>query len=332
MVNVLTARRRPGATRIGSGNARYVASRVGQAVLAAFLVYVIVFAVVTILPGDPVSARLRNPEFNYTQQQINELLEYYHLDRPVWEQLVYALERLLFHGDWGLSLDAARPVTSVLADGVPSTLQLAGSAFVLAVILAFAISIGAFFLPAKLGGGALRGFPSLFLSMPNFLIGLVIIDEFSFQLGWFPITDYDGLSALIYPAVTLAVPASAPISQVLISALDTTRAEKYSTVAVAKGIGKSKLLVRHLLPNAGLPVLTIAAIIVGDLLGGSVITEAVFGRTGLGTTIETAATTQDVPVLQAAVTLAAVLFLVINLIVDLIYPVLDPRLRRTAAR
>jgi peptide/nickel transport system permease protein len=311
---------------------RYVLSRVGQAVLAALLVYVVVFVVVTVLPGDPVSARLRNPEFDYTQQQITQLLAYYRLDRPVPEQLAYALERVVLHGDWGLSLDAARPVTSVLAEGIPPTLWLAGSAFVLAVAFAFVISVGALFLPPRWGGGALHGFPSLFLSMPNFLIGLVVIDLFAFRLGWFTITNYDGLSALIYPAVTLAIPASAPIAQVFISALDTARAEQYATVVVSRGTGRARLLVRHLLPNAGLPTLTMAAIIVGDLLGGSVITEAVFGRIGLGTVIETAATSQDVPVLQAAVTMAAVLFLLINLIIDLSYPLLDPRLRRAAAR
>jgi peptide/nickel transport system permease protein len=309
-----------------------VLSRIGQAVLASFLVYVLVFLVVTVLPGDPVTARLRNPEFSYTQQQIHDLLAYYRLDRPVPEQLYYGLQRLVLHGDWGLSLDAARPVTAVLWDGVPSTLQLAGSAFVLAVLLALLISVGAYFLPDGRGSGVLRGFPSLFLSMPNFLIGLVIINAFAFSLGWFTITDYDGPGALIYPAVTLAIPASAPIAQILITALDSARAEQYSAVAVSKGIGRLGLLGRHLLPNAGLPTLTITAVIVGDLLGGSVITEAVFGRTGLGTVIETAATTQDVPVLQAAVTLAAVVFLVINLLVDLVYPVLDPRLRRTPAR
>ncbi|WP_261553617.1 ABC transporter permease [Frankia tisae] len=325
--------RRPRSARLaGSYNARYVIARIGQAVLAVVLVYVLIFIIVTVLPGNPVSARLRSPELNYTEKQINDLLAYYRLDRPVWAQLGYALERLILHGDWGLSLDAGRPVTSVIRGGIPSTLELAGASFVIAALLAFVISIGAFYLPAKLGGGVLRTFPSLFLSMPNFLIGLVIIDVFSFNLGWFKITTYDGLSALIYPAVTLAIPVSAPIAQIFISALDAARTEQYSTVAISKGIGRFTLLVRHLLPNAALPTLTITAIIVGDLLGGSMITEAVFGRPGLGTVIETAATDQDVPVLQAAVTLTAVLFLVINLIVDLIYPLLDPRLRRATAR
>lgn len=192
------------------------------------------------------------------------------------------------------------------------------------------MALAAFYLPARYGGGVARAFPSLFLSVPNFLIGLVVINVFSFGLGLFLINDFRSLNSLIWPALTLAIPASAPIAQVFISALDGARAEQYSTVAISKGISRFRLFAGHLLPNAALPTLTMSAIIVGDLLGGSIITETVFGRPGVGTVIELAVINQDVPVLQAAVTLAAVLFLAINLVVDLSYPVLDPRLRRTA--
>lgn len=311
-------------------NTGYVLSRIGQAVLAIVSVYVFVFVIVTVLPGDPVSNQLRNPEFNYSEAEIQQLLSYYNLDRSLWEQLGIALLRLV-QGDLGLSISSNRAVTAVLWDGIPSTLQLAGTAFVFATILAFAIALAAFQLPPRFGGAAFRAFPSLFLSMPNFLIALVIIDVFSFQLGFFRINDYDSVNALIYPAITLAIPASAPIAQVLITALDTARAEQYATVAIAKGISRFELVARHLLPNAALPTVTISAIIVGDLLAGSIITEAIFGRNGVGSIIQLAVVNQDVPVLQAAVTLAAVLFLLINLVVDLVYPTLDPRLRRKGA-
>ncbi|AKS33106.1 ABC transporter permease [Mycolicibacterium goodii] len=316
--------------RITSPGARYVASRIGQAVLAVLGVYVLVFVIVTALPGDPVSAHLRNPEFAYTEAEIQELLGYYRLDRSVLEQLGVSLTRFL-KGDLGLSISSNRPVTSVLWDGIPSTLQLAAAAFVFAVLIAFVIALGAYYLPAGTGG-LLRSFPSLFLSLPNFLIGLVIIDVFAFQLGTFAISDFRSINSLVYPAVTLAIPASAPIAQIFITALDTARAEQYATVAISKGISRFQLFARHLLPNAALPTLTMAAIVVGDLLGGSIITETIFGRTGVGTVIELAVVDQDVPVLQAAVVLAAVLFLLINLVVDLVYPVLDPRLRRATGK
>lgn len=311
-----------------SHTTRYALSRIGQALLTVFLVYIVVFVIVTLLPGDPVSGRLSNPEYGYTADEISEMLVYFKLDRPAWEQLWVALERLL-HGDLGLSYASNLPVSTLLWSGVPSTLQLAGTAFVIAIVFAAAVAVGAFFLPTRFGGGILRAFPSLFLSLPNFLIGLVVINVFSFQLGLFVLSDFRSVDSLIYPAVTLAIPASAPIAQVFISALDTARSEQYATVAVSKGIGKFELLTRHLLPNAALPTLTITAIIVGDLLGGSIITEAIFGRNGVGSIVEKAVGEQDVPVLQAAVVLAAVLFLAINLVVDLVYPVLDPRLRRT---
>lgn len=310
--------------------AQYVTSRIGQAVVTVFLVYIVVFVIVTLLPGDPVSGRLRNPEYGYTEDEIQEMLVYFKLNRPVWEQLWFALERLA-HGDLGLSYASNLPVTTLLWSGVPATLQLAGTAFVFAVVLAFAVAIGAFYLPARFGGGLLRAFPSLFLSVPNFFIGLVVINVFSFQLGLFVLSDFRSADALIYPAATLAIPASAPIAQVLISALDSARAEPYATVAIAKGLGRFEVLSRHLLPNAALPTSTITAIIIGDLLGGSIITEAIFGRTGVGTVVQKAVGEQDVPVLQATVVLAAALFLAINLAVDLIYPLLDPRLRPVEA-
>ena len=311
-------------------NSRYVLSRVGQAVVAVVGVYVVVFVIVTVLPGDPVSGHLRNPEFAYTEDEIQQLLAYYQLDRPVWEQLGIALARFV-RGDLGLSISSNRPVSTVLGEAIPSTLQLAGAGFLFAVLLALLVALAAFYLPVRYGGGLARALPSLFLSVPNFLIGLVVINIFSFGLGLFLISDFRSVNSLIWPALTLAIPASAPIAQVFITALDGARSEQYSTVAISKGISRFRLFIGHLLPNAALPTLTMAAIIVGDLLGGSIITETVFGRPGVGTVIELAVINQDVPVLQAAVTLAAVLFLGINLIVDLSYPVLDPRLRRTPA-
>ncbi|WP_019928496.1 ABC transporter permease [Nocardia sp. BMG111209] len=310
--------------------ARYATARLAQAVVTVLLVYVFVFVIVTLLPGDPVSDRLSNPEYGYSKETIEQMLAYFQLDQPIRQQLWVALERLA-HGDLGLSYASNLPVSTVLWTGIPATLQLAATAFVFAVVLAFTIAVAAYFLPGRFGGPVLRTFPSLFLSVPNFLIGLIVIDVLSFQLGLFTLSDFRSPTALIFPAVTLAIPASAPIAQVLISALDNAGAQPYATVAISKGIGRFGLFTRHLLPNAALPTTTIAAIIVGELLGGSIITEAIFGRTGVGTVIEKAVTEQDVPVLQAAVVLAAVLFLAINLIVDLIYPVLDPRLRTTEA-
>lgn len=305
---------------------RYILSRIGQSLLALFLVYLVIFVIVTVLPGNPVQARMADPNQGYTQEEIDALLSYYHLDRGVWEQLYYSLEALVLHGDWGISLETGQPVWTQVASGIPGTLSLAGAAFVIAVALAFAIALSAVYLPAHQGGNALRALPSFFLSAPNFILALLVIYYFSFVLGWFQITDYDSWRSLIYPAVTLAIPVSAPIAQVLISALDTARSEQYSTVALSKGASRFQLLTRHWLPNASLPTLTIAAVIVGELLGGSVITESIYGRTGVGTVIEAAATTQDVPVLQAVVTLAAGVFLAINLVVDLVYPSLDPRI------
>lgn len=307
---------------------RFSLERLAQAVVVLLLVYVLVFAILTVLPGDPVSNRLRNPENNYTEEEIARLLTYYGLDRSLWEQLGLALRRAL-SGDLGISLLSSTPVTTVLAEALPTTLVLGGIALVLSLLLGFVVAVGGVYLPPARGGNLLRSFPSLFLSLPNFLIGLFLIQFFAFQLGWFQIVRDEGLKSLLLPALTLAVPVSAPVAQIFLTGLDAARSQQFAVTALAKGLHPSEIFALHLLKPASLPTLTIIGLTVGDLIGGAVITESVFALNGIGNVIERSVVDQDIPVLQAVVVLAAVVYIVINLLVDLSYPLLDARLRLT---
>ncbi|AHH17827.1 putative ABC transporter, membrane protein [Nocardia nova SH22a] len=302
-----------------------------QALITIVVVYIVVFVIVTVIPGDPITNRLRDPQNGYSTEQIDALLAYYRLDRPVAEQLWYSLVRFA-HGDLGLSLASTRPVSGIYLHAAGSTVILSVLALTFALLLAAAIAVGAQYLPRRYGGDLLRSLPSLFLSLPNFLIGLLLIDLFAFRLGWFDITGYRGVSAAIPAAIALAIPVSSQITQVFIQSLDSVRHEPYAIVAEAKGLSAPYIFFRHLLRPAALPTLTVIGVTAGEVIGGAVITETIFGRTGIGSVIEKAVTNKDVPVLQGGVVLAAVVFLVINLIVDLTYPLLDPRLRRTARR
>jgi peptide/nickel transport system permease protein len=308
----------------------YALRRVGQAVVVVLLAYVFTFVVISVLPGDPVTTTLRNPQNGFTEEQIQRIIAYYGLDRPVPVQLWESLSRFL-RGDLGVSLRANLPVSRLVAQVVPSTLLLAGSALAVAVVLAFTIAFGAQYLPRPLAR-PLRAFPSLFLSVPNFLIGLLLIQLFSFQLGLFRVIDSDGGVATFFAAVTLGVPVSARIAEVLMAGLDHEARQEYAAVARSRGLGQVRLVVAHLLKPSSLPVVTVLAIAVGELLGGSLITETVFGRTGVGSLVQRSVTTQDLPVLQAIVTLAAVVFVVVNLLADLAYPLLDPRVRLHGGR
>lgn len=304
----------------------YVAKRTGQALAVVLLAYVFTFIVVSILPGDPITHVLRDPQNGFSEEQIAKIIAAQGLDQPILVQLWNSLSNFVT-GHLGLSLRSNRPVTTLLAEVLPSTLILASSALAIALALAAAIAYGTQFLPKRWGQGLLRGLPSLFLSVPNFVLGLVLIHVFGFQLGLFQVIDPNSVWATLFAATALAVPVSAQIAEVLIANLDHESRQEYAAVARARGLGPLRLFFRHLLKPSSLPVVTVIALTVGELLGGSLITETVFGRTGIGSLVQRSVSTQDLPVLQAVVSLAAVVFVGVNLIADLVYPLLDPRVK-----
>lgn len=304
----------------------YAAKRLVQAVVVVLLTYVFTFVVVSILPGDPVTNILRDPQNGFSEAEIAQIVAAQGLDKPILTQLWVSLSNFVT-GDLGVSLRSSRPVATMIAEVLPSTLKLAGASLAVALTLAMAIAYGARFLPRRYGGGLLRGFPSLFLSVPNFVIGLVLIHIFGFQLGLFRVIDPNSFWATFFAAIALGIPISAQIAEVLIANLDHEAAQDYAAVARARGLRQSQLFFRHLLKPSSLPVVTVIALMVGEVLGNTLITETVFGRTGVGSLIQRSVVTQDLPVLQAIVSLAAVVFVVINLIADLIYPLLDPRVK-----
>jgi peptide/nickel transport system permease protein len=159
------------------------------------------------------------------------------------------------------------------------------------------------------------------------VIGLVLIHVFGFQLGFFRVIAPNSFWATFFAAIALGIPVSAQIAEVLIANLDHESGQEYAAVARGRGLGQVRLFAKHLLKPSSLPVVTIIALTIGELLGGSLITETVFGRTGIGSLVQRSVSTQDLPVLQAVVSLAAVVFVLVNLIADLVYPLLDPRVK-----
>ncbi|MEH2543601.1 peptide/nickel transport system permease protein [Bradyrhizobium sp. AZCC 2262] len=304
----------------------YAAKRLVQAVVVILLAYVFTFVVVSILPGDPITNVLRDPQNGFSEKQIQEIIAAQGLDRPILVQLWTALSNFVT-GDLGLSMRSNRPVTTLIAEVLPSTLILASTGLGVALALAAAIAYGTQFVPRRFGQGLLRGFPSLFLSVPNFVIGLVLIHTFGFQLGLFRVIESNSFLATLFAAIALGIPVSARIAEVLIANLDHEAEQEYAAVARGRGLGQVRLFAKHLLKPSSLPVVTVIALAIGELLGGSLITETVFGRTGVGSLVQRSVSTQDLPVLQAVVSLAAVVFVLVNLIADLVYPLLDPRVK-----
>ena len=323
-------RSRPrGAERTASAARRYAAfalRRTGQALVVIVLAYVLVFLVLAAIPGDPISAQLDNPQNGYTEAEKAQVRAFHGLDRPVLVQLLTSLGNAA-RGQLGTSLSTSQPVTDVIGAAIPSTLALAVTALALAVLLAAVLGLASRLLPAGPLTSLVRSLPAVFLSTPNFLIGLVLIQVLAVGLGLFSLVDAGSVGSTFFAALTLAVPVSAQIAQVFITALDDSAGQDYAEVALSRGLPPAQVVVRHLLRPSLLPTVTVVGLVLGEILGGSLITETIFGRTGVGTVVQKAVSSQDVPVLLAAVVLSAAVFVVVNLLIDLLYPPLDPRLR-----
>ena len=314
------------AARTARRYAAFATRRTGQALVVVVLAYVLVFAVLAAIPGDPISAQLEDPQAGYSEAEKAQIRAFHGLDRPVLVQLVVSLGHALT-GDLGTSLSTAQPVTAMLGAAIPSTLALAATALALAVLIAAVLGLASRLLPEGPANALVRALPSVFLSTPNFLIGLVLIQVLAVTLGLFSLVEPHSPGSTLAAALTLAIPVSAQIAQVFITALDEAAGQDYAEVALARGLRPAEVVVRHLLRPSLLPTVTIIGLVLGEVLGGSLITEAIFGRSGVGTLVQKAVAAQDVPVLLAAVVLSALVFVVVNLVIDLLYPLLDPRLR-----
>jgi peptide/nickel transport system permease protein len=318
----------PGSWSRGRPYFVYALQRLAQAVVVVILAYVLSFVLITILPGNPIATVLGNPQTGLSPAQVKAQEAYYGVTKPIVVQLWLSVSRF-FRGQLGTSLVSHQTVSSLIGGALPYTLKLAGTALLVALILAALIAYGSQYLPGRWARSVLRSVPSLFLSVPNFIIGLVLIREFSFQLHTFDVLNPNSPVGTFFAGLALAIPICAPLAEVLIANLDHESGEEYVLVARSRGLTQAKLFARHLLKPSMLPAVTIAALIVGELMGGALITEEVFGRNGVGSVLYQAVSNEDTPVLQGIVALATVVFVVVNLLADLVSPLLDPRVRLT---
>ncbi|MFI6178929.1 ABC transporter permease [Nonomuraea sp. NPDC051191] len=304
---------------------RYLLTRAGQAVLVLWAAFTASYVLLQLLPGDSILIKFQNPELGLSPQQIADIRAYYSGGSPIGEYL-RTLSGFLT-GGFGYSIDTGTPVVERLGEALPETARLASAAFALAVLLAVVIAFVASYSRTSWLRGALLSVPSLFISVPAFWLGILLIQAFSFRLRLVPVIGGGELQQLVLPVVTLAVPISAPIAQVLARGIDQVYAQPFVPVIAAKGATRWWILWRHVARNAVLPTLTVAGLTFGELIAGSVVTETVFGRNGIGRLTEQAVTAQDTPVMLAVVVLAAAVFVLVNLVVDVLFPVLDPRLK-----
>lgn len=302
--------------------------RIGQALVVLFITFTLAFFLLSALPSDGVMARYSSPDLGLSLQEIQAIRDELGADEPLIVQYFAVLGGFLT-GNFGYSIESGTPVSTLMADALPTTITLAAIAFVLALIVAGAIATAAYFSRWNWLTTLIRSIPALMISLPSFWVGIILIQVVSFQLGWVPVIEPTAVQAFILPALTLIVPISAPLAQVLIRAVDEAKNAPYTHAVVARGASRSWVFFRNIVRNALLPAVTMAGLLFGELVGGAVVTEAVFGLQGVGSLTVDAVAYRDTPVLLAVVVFAATTYVIINLIVDLLYPVIDPRLRAT---
>lgn len=304
---------------------RYLIGRVGQALAVLAATFTAAFLLLQVLPGDAVMIKFMSPEMGLSAEQVAEIRASYGADLPIWEQYFKTVANFLT-GNFGYSIQAGVPVSQQLATNLPPTLLLASLGFVAAVVLTIALAALSNMVGMAWLRSSLQSLPSLFISVPVFWLGIMLIQIFSFQLGLVSVISPGPIERLVLPVATLAIPISAPLAQILMRNIDEVLAQPFVAVARAKGASRNWVLWKHVARNAVLPTLTIAGVLFGELLAGAVVTEAVYGLNGLGGLTYQAVGNHDTAVLQAIVVISALAFVTINLVVDLLYPVLDPRL------
>jgi peptide/nickel transport system permease protein len=304
---------------------RYLARRLTQAVFVLWAAFTLSFGVLYLLPGDPVSVMAGGTGAGVDPSQLADLRAQYGFDKPVIEQYASRLWDAT-HGDFGGSVQTGDPVALVIAQALPATLQLTAAALLLAVVLGAGLALWATSTRIRWLRRLLLSAPAVGVSVPTFWVGLLLVQLFSFRLRMVPAVGNEGLRSLVLPVITLALPAACVVAQLYAKSLRTVLAEPYIATALAKGAGRARVQLRHAARNASIPALTVAGVLTGNLLAGSVVIETVFSRNGLGRVTAQAVTAHDIPLVQGLVVVGALVFVLVNLAVDLIYPLLDPRL------
>jgi ABC-type dipeptide/oligopeptide/nickel transport system permease component len=303
----------------------YIARRLLQAIVVLFGVSVLVFSMVYLLPGDPVLTMLGDQTAVSGDVVVNARHQL-GLDRPAPLQyghfLIHALQ-----GDLGRSWRSNQAVTTIILSQLPATLQLTVAGLGLAILIGVVLGLIAAVRQNSWTDNLSMVLALIGVSMPSFWLGLLLIFLFSLRLGWVPATGYGGIQRLILPAFTLGLQAAAIIARLVRSSVLEVLRQEYIMTARAKGLAEFRVLVRHALRNALIPVVTVVGLQFGGLLGGAVIIETVFARQGIGRIAVTAINNKDFPLIQGIVLFAAVVYTLVNLATDIVYAWLDPRIR-----
>jgi peptide/nickel transport system permease protein len=310
---------------------RYLIQRIVGMIAVMFTVVTIVFVIVRVAPGDPAAVML-GPDA--TPADIAALRERLGLDRPLVVQYVYFLGQLL-RGDLGQSIFLNMPVLSALAERAEPTFFLTVFSILIASIIALPVGILSAYRRGSLFDQLATTLAMLAASIPSFWLGLILIQVFAVRLGWFPVSGYGGpdasfltrLSHLVLPALALGVVSSALITRFTRASMLDVLNDDYVRTARSKGMGEFRVVMKHAFKNALIPVLTVVGLTAALLISGAIVTETVFGLPGVGNLVVSAVLRRDYPVIQGALLVIAALYVLINFVIDMLYLLIDPRVR-----
>jgi len=283
----------------------------------------LVFSLIHLIPGDPVQAMLGE---SASPESVNELRSRLGLDRPLYAQYFSFLNGVA-HGNLGTSLRTSEPVTAAIADRLPATFELAAAAMLVAVVIAIPLGVLAASRAGTAVDHAATTLALIGISMPNFWLGPLLAIVFAVELGWLPVSGRGTLAQLVLPAITLGAPLAAVLARTTRASVIDELRELYVTAARARGVSRMRAVLKHAFRNSLIPIVTVLGLQLGAVLTGAVITETIFAWPGVGRLLIQSISFRDYPLVQGCILLIALTYVSMNLLTDLAYGLLDPRIR-----
>jgi peptide/nickel transport system permease protein/oligopeptide transport system permease protein len=307
---------------------RFVLGRLLLAVPVLIGVTVVTFMIIHLIPGNPAQVMLFGS--NPTPEQVRNLENQLGLNDPLYVQYFHYINALL-HGDLGTSFLTGRSVASEITSRAPSTFALSAAAMLVAVLIGIPLGIVGGVAPNSVWDRIGRFVSVSGVAVPFFWLALILTLVFAVHLHWFPAVGSAGVSSMVLPAIALGWGYAAVLTRLLRSRLIEEYHSEYIKTARAKGAGGTRVLFNHALRNAAIPTVTILGLQIGNILTGAAVIEVIFGRPGLGSFLVSSITAKNIPVVQGTVLFIGVIYVVINLVVDLLVGIIDPRTRKQAS-
>lgn len=310
--------------------AGFIGRKIVHLAIVLALVYTGAFVLLHALPGDAIAIRFQDPDLGLSAEEVSRIREAYGAEVPLFEQFLASIGNL-FSGHLGTSISRGADVGTLIAAALPVTLRLALLSALVGTVIALVLVAAATLAPVRAIRHVAQLIPVVLAATPSFWFAIVLIQVISFQLGWIPVINPNDAQSLVLPVLTLGTFFAGPVARVLTDAVHTHRWSTYAEAVRSRGASELWILSRENLRNVALPVVTIAALSFAGLLNGAVVTETIFALNGLGRLAQDAVTTRDFPLLQMILVVSATGYCVINVVADVVYRVLDPRVREVPA-